>query len=172
MTTQPTTNERIIGSLKAYGAKGNVHVEELYDTDIDDLWSALTDPQRLDRWLAHVEGDLRPGGSFRALFTSGWEGAGRVDVCEPPRRLVVSMSGGEGDGTVMEAQLVVVGHQTKLVIEEQGLALEELPLHGAGWQAHVEDLSAYLANRERSDWQSRWLELTPIYQERANRPAQ
>jgi hypothetical protein len=34
-------------------------------------------------WVALVDGDLRPGGEFRARFTSGWEGPGRVDVGEP-----------------------------------------------------------------------------------------
>ncbi|WP_344151009.1 SRPBCC domain-containing protein [Nocardioides koreensis] len=33
---------------------------------MDDLWSALTDPSRLARWLGEVEGDLRPGGELRA----------------------------------------------------------------------------------------------------------
>ena len=37
-------------------------MEDRYDTDIDDLWSALTDPRRLARWVAEVDGDLRLGG--------------------------------------------------------------------------------------------------------------
>lgn len=61
-----------------------VRMEDRFSTDINDLWSALTDLQRLARWIAEVEGDLRPGGEFRARFTSGWECPGRVDVCEPP----------------------------------------------------------------------------------------
>ena len=36
-----------------------------YDTDIDDLWSALTDPRRLARWYGEVEGDLRLGGELQ-----------------------------------------------------------------------------------------------------------
>jgi len=40
-----------------------VRVEDRYDTDIDDLWSALTDPGRLVRWYGQVEGDLRLGGA-------------------------------------------------------------------------------------------------------------
>ena len=71
--------------------KGVVSMEDRFDTDIDDLWSAMTDPGRLARWLGEVEGDLRLGGEFRArFFASGWEGTGRVEVCEPPRRLLVA----------------------------------------------------------------------------------
>jgi uncharacterized protein YndB with AHSA1/START domain len=49
-------------------------MEERFDTDIDDLWSALTDPSRLASWLGEVEGHLRLGGEFRARFyASGWK---------------------------------------------------------------------------------------------------
>jgi uncharacterized protein YndB with AHSA1/START domain len=135
-----------------------------YDTDIDDLWSALTDSSRLARWIAIVEGDLRLGGQFHARFTSGWDGLGRVDVCEPPRRLLLTMCPGQEDETVIEAQLAALGDQTSLVIEERGIPLDELAAHGAGWQAHVEDLVAHVAGRESADWRSRWTELTPSYQ--------
>ena len=91
-----------------------------------------------------MEGDLRLGGEFRASFTSGWEGPGRVDVCEPPQRLLVTMEPGQEDETVIEALLVADGDQTRLVVEERGLPLDELAAHGAGWQVHVEDLAAHL----------------------------
>ena len=96
MTSQGTGTGTVVGSLRAVDGKAVVRMEDNFDTDANDLWSAVTDPQRLARWVAQVDGDLRLGGSFRATFTSGWEGPGRVDVCEPPRRLVVTMSPGAG----------------------------------------------------------------------------
>jgi hypothetical protein len=79
------------------------------------------------------------------------------------------MAPGQGDDeTVIEAELVSAGDQTRLVIEERGLPLDELATHGAGWQAHVEDLAAHLAGRQRVDWRTRWTELTPSYRERAD----
>ncbi|MGZ4616202.1 MAG: SRPBCC family protein [Actinomycetes bacterium] len=155
----------VVGTMRSEGGTGVVRMEGRYDTDIDDLWSALTDPQHLARWIAEVEGHLRLGGEFQASFTSGWEGQGRVDVCEPPRRLLVTMSPGQGDETVIEAELVADGEQTCLVLEERGLPLGELAAHGAGWQAHVEDLGAHLARRERADWRTRWTELAPSYRD-------
>ncbi len=50
------------------GPPGVVRMQDRFDTGIDDLWSALTDPPRLARWLGEVEGDLRLGGEFRARF--------------------------------------------------------------------------------------------------------
>ena len=88
MTSSGHPGQRIIGTLATADGKGVVRMEDRFDTDIDDLWSALTDPSRLARWLGEFEGDLRLGGEFRARFlASGWEGTGRVEACEPPRRL-------------------------------------------------------------------------------------
>ena len=168
MSNDTRANTRVVGTVRSVDGRGAVRMEDRYDTDIDDLWSALTDPQRLGRWIADVDGDLCLGGEFRASFTSGWEGPGRVDVCDPRRHLMVTMSPGQGDETVIEAELVADGEQTYLVIEERGLPLDELAAHGAGWQAHVEDLAAHLAGRERVDWRTRWTELTPSYRERAD----
>ena len=156
---------RIVGSLRSVDGKGAVRMEDRYHTDIDDLWSALTDPRRLARWIGDVEGDLRLGGEFHARFTSSWEGPGRVDVCDPPRRLLLTMSPGQPDETVIEARLAADGEQTVLVIEERGLPPDELAGYGAGWQAHVEDLAAHLAGRPKGDWRARWNELTPMYRE-------
>jgi hypothetical protein len=68
------------------------------------------------------------------------------------------------DETIIEAILTPVGDRTRLVIEDRGIPLDELPSHGAGWQAHVEDLAAYLAGREPGPWRVRWTELTPDYE--------
>jgi uncharacterized protein YndB with AHSA1/START domain len=159
---------RLAGSLRVVDGKAVVRMEDRFSTGIDDLWSALTDPQRLARWIATVEGDLRPDGEFRARFTSNcWEGPGRVDVCEPPRRLRLTMSPGQDDQTVIEAQLTPDGDQTHLVVEERGLPVGHAAGRGAGWQAHIEDLGAYLAGRETADWRTRWTELTPAYRDQA-----
>ena len=166
MSNSTRSGSGVVGTLRAVDGKGVVRMEAAYDTDIQDLWTALTDPQRLSRWIADVEGDLRLGGVFRARFTSDWEGSGRVDVCERPTRLVVTMTDERGE-TVMEARLTAEADQTRLVIEDRGLPLGELAAHGAGWQAHIEDLASHLAGQAPSDWKTRWLELTPSYRERA-----
>jgi uncharacterized protein YndB with AHSA1/START domain len=169
MTSKARGSGRILGSLRSADGKGIVRMEDRYDTDIDDLWSALTDPRRLARWIGEVEGDLRLGGEFRArFFTSGWEGTGRVEACEPPQRLLLlTRAPDEPDEHVIEATLTADGDQTILAIEERGMPLDQLAAYGAGVQIHVEDLAAHLAGRERSDTKARWDELLPAYQDLA-----
>jgi uncharacterized protein YndB with AHSA1/START domain len=157
------TGGALLASLRAVDGKAIVHVEDRFSTDIDDLWSAITDPQRLVRWIAEVDGDLRLGGEFHAHFTSSWEGPGRVDVCDPPRRLLVTLEPGQAEQTVIEARLVPDGDHTRLIVENRGLPLDVAPSHGAGWQVHIEDLAAYLAGRAPGDWKTRWIELRPAY---------
>jgi uncharacterized protein YndB with AHSA1/START domain len=167
MTSNTPAGARILGSLRSADGKGVVRVEDRYDTDIDDLWSALTDPSRLARWYGQVEGDLRPGGEFHGRLEY-WEGTGRVEACEPPRRLLVTTRGvDESYDEAIEATLTADGNQTILVIETQGMPLDLVGAYGVGYQIHAENLAAHLAGRERVDSKARWDELTPAYQDLA-----
>ena len=175
MTGNAPGGPRILGSLRSASGKGVVRMEDRFDTNIDDLWSALTDPSRLAGWLGEVEGDLRHGGDFRAHFvTTGWQGTGRVEACEPPRRLLVTNretdeSYRRGQGVPpfearVEATLTADGDQTILVIEVQGMPLDVVAFYGAGWQIHAESLAAHIAGREGGESEARWEALVPAYQ--------
>jgi uncharacterized protein YndB with AHSA1/START domain len=166
MSGNTDRGSRVLGILRSTGGGGVVRIEDRYDTDIQDLWSAITDPHRLARWLGEIGGDLHLGGEFRAHFlASGWEGTGRVEVCEPPRRLVVITrdSDGSNEGPI-ELSLVADGGQTILVWEER-VPQELLPEYGAGIQVHAEDLAAHIAGGERCDAAVRWGELIPLYRD-------
>jgi uncharacterized protein YndB with AHSA1/START domain len=143
--------------------RGAVRVEDVYATDIDDLWEACTTPQRLARWIAGLSGDLRVGGTIHATFTSTWTGDGRIEICDRPDHLLLTMEPGKDDQAEIEAWLFEEGDMTRLVVEERGLPLDGLHFHGAGWQAHLEDLRRSL-DGEPSAWKSRWTELNPVYE--------
>ena len=166
MTSNAAAGNRIVGTLRTADGKGVVRMEDHFDTHIDDLWSALTDPGRLARWLGEFEGDLRLGGEFRAhFFSSGWEGTGRVEVCEPPRHLLVMTRDDRQDEEhAIEATLTADGYHTILILEERGMPVNLLAAYGAGIQVHIEDLAAHIAGGERCDAGARWEELQPAYE--------
>jgi uncharacterized protein YndB with AHSA1/START domain len=71
MTGNAHPETRILGSLRSADGKGVVRIEDRYDTDIGDLWSALTDPRHLARWYGQIEGDLRPAESSTDALSTG-----------------------------------------------------------------------------------------------------
>ena len=162
-------HERILGSLRTADGKGVVRMEDRLRTDIGDAWSALTEPGRLACWLGDIDGDLRLGGTFSALFVaSGWAGSGRVQACAAPHhlRVVTATTGGDREHT-MEATLTADGDDTLFVLEEAGMPVDLLADFGAGIQVLVEDLAAYLAGHGRCDAGARVAELKPAYVELA-----
>ncbi len=168
MTDSDVADQRVLGSLRKADGRAIIHVEDVYATDIDDLWSAITTPERLGRWLAVVTGDTAKGQWFDARFTSNWTGQLRVEVCDAPHHLKVTGSDGDVDTeTTMEAWLTTEGEGTRLVVEERGLVREDVGYHGSGWQTHLEDLASEVAHKTPNDWEPRWKELTPTYLEMA-----
>ncbi|GAB3437167.1 hypothetical protein GCM10027517_08310 [Phycicoccus ginsengisoli] len=167
-----------LGTMRALDrTRGAVRVEDVYDTGIEDLWAACTEPERLARWIAEVTGDLRPGGTVHLVFTSTWSGPATIEACEAPQHLLLTTAPGTDEEAQVEAWLTSEGSRTRLVVEERGLPVDALHFYGAGWQVHLEDLGRSLAGggpvhpdgwsaeQAASGWHSRWQELLPAYQE-------
>jgi uncharacterized protein YndB with AHSA1/START domain len=179
MSTSAPGGDRILGSLRSHDGIGIVRIEGRFDIDINDLWSALTDPSRISHWYGQLEGDLRVGGEFRlTVESSGWAGTGRVDACEPSSRLLVTTRetdeswqdarGVQPFEVVIEATLTTDADEAVLVIEVRGLPVTMVEFYGAGWQIHVEDLAAYLDGRQPDDdIKGRFDALVPHYQDLA-----
>jgi uncharacterized protein YndB with AHSA1/START domain len=163
-----TSSSRILGTLGTAEGQGVVRMEDRFDTSIDDVWSALTDRERPAVWYGTVEGEMAPGGEYRAhLHASGWEGTGRIEAFDAPRhmRVVTTMDSDEPNEDVLQLTLTPDGDGTQVIWEERGMPEHLLAAYGAGIQVHVEDLGAYLAGRDRCDAEARFGELFPAYQQ-------
>jgi len=164
-----TSDTSVLGSLHSVDGEGVVRMEDRFDAGIDDLWGALTDPDRLAHWYGEVEGELREGGEFRLRITLAGERTGQVDACDPPRRLLLTTRDpdarpGQPRQTVIEAKLTAEGAQTGLVWETRGIPVDLLPAYGAGIQIHVEHLADYISGRELHVDDARWDELFAAYE--------
>ena len=117
-----------------------------YPTTAADLWSALTDPERLERGFATVTGDLRPGGRVTIRFDDGAETM-EVVSCEPPTTLVVRWLHGDHTSEVT-ATVEPRDGAALLVLEHRGLPPAKAPDYAAGWHVHLDSLAALLRGEE------------------------
>lgn len=97
-----------------------------FPTDQDDLWDAVTSPERLPRWFLPVSGDLREGGTYQFEGNAG----GTVEVCEPPRRVRVTWGMGDGEPVRVTLTLTPDGAGTRLELEQVG------PVAAQFWDAY------------------------------------
>ena len=85
----------------------------------DEVWDALTEPERLEDWFANdVDLDLRPGGGASFRWSNGEERHATVREVEPERRLAFDW---DDEGTV-EFTLEDDGDGTRLVVVESSPA--------------------------------------------------
>ena len=86
--------DRTVVAVEEGGAVHTVvTLSQSYDTDVEDLWEACTDPERLARWFAPVHGDLRRGGRYQIKGNA----AGTIETCKPPHAFTATW---EFDGHV------------------------------------------------------------------------
>jgi uncharacterized protein YndB with AHSA1/START domain len=168
--------EDLIGALRldgdgdgdGDGDRAAVRLERTYKTDAADLWSALTDPARLTRWFARVEGDLRTGGTFCVYFDDenpDERTIGQIQECEPPHRLAVTWHFREEGESVVRAVLDEGPEGTRLTLDHRRLPRGQAAGYGAGWQTYLEQLVAYLIGDpgRGGHWDNRWEQLIPAY---------
>ncbi len=124
-----------------------VAVARTYDTTQDDLWDALTNPERIPRWFLPISGDLRLGGRYQLEGNAG----GEIAACDPPRHLAVTwgMHGSESWVTVDLAEdpnggtilrLEHVAHVADDFWDEFGPGAA-----GVGWDQALLGLDQYLS---------------------------
>ena len=75
-----------------------------YPAEVEDVWEAVTDPQRLARWFAPVRGDLQVDGNAD----------GEIRECVPPSALTVTWG---GPVSVVRVRLSASGADTVLELE-------------------------------------------------------
>jgi uncharacterized protein YndB with AHSA1/START domain len=145
------------GRLPA-GDAYTIEVRRRYDAQIDEVWDAITNPERLRRWLKPVTGDLRPGGKFEL---DGGE-HGEILRCEPPRLLKVSwLYGPDADAwpgtSEVEVRLAPGLGDTEFELIHAAFVEEPLfPTYGpgaggVGWDLALLALAGLLATGETAD---------------------
>lgn len=118
VTHQLTAVHRAVGDRDT--DQGEMHVvtiSQAYDSPIEDVWDAVTNPERIPRWFLPVTGELKVGGTYQLEGNAG----GTVESCDPPYRfsatweydgiswIEVRLSAESGDRTRVELDHIAPG---------------------------------------------------------------
>ncbi|BCB88522.1 SRPBCC family protein [Phytohabitans suffuscus] len=112
------------------GRARTVLVRRSFDAPVDDVWDAITNPERLARWFFPVTGELRAGGKYQLEGNAG----GEIRQCEQPHLLVVTWEFDGGGSTDLRVRLVP-GADGATVVELEHTAV--LPFDDETWAAGI-----------------------------------
>jgi uncharacterized protein YndB with AHSA1/START domain len=118
-----------------------------YDTDVEDVWDALTNAERIPRWFLPVTGDLRLGGRYQFQGNAG----GTITRCEPPRLLAVTWEMGGSDSWLTISLLNDPNGGTRLELEHVAHVDDDFwnqfgpGAVGVGWDLALFGLGQHLA---------------------------
>ena len=125
-----------------------------YSVEINELWDAVTNPERLALWFAPISGELKPGGRFQLEGNAG----GDIVHCEPPKALDVTWECGSMSWVTVRLEPATDG--TRLTLEHLIPKDDASEAHwkkygpgatGVGWDLGFLGLSLYLKNGEAVD---------------------
>ncbi len=123
-----------------------VTASRTYDTEIDDVWDAVSNPERIPRWFLPVTGELRLGGRYQLEGNAG----GEITLCEPPKLLSVTWEFG-GDLSWVRVALTEVDGGTRLELEHAAHVPDDFweqfgpGATGVGWELGFVGLGEHLA---------------------------
>jgi uncharacterized protein YndB with AHSA1/START domain len=159
-----------LGTLTVQGDLRSVRYTRAIDASPQELWDALTNPERIARWMLTEGMVLEPHVGGKSHFGWGKQGSadGTVTVFDPPRCLEYTWEEESGTSTV-RFEISEVASGVELVLFHRDLAPKVAGGVGAGWHAHLDNLIALLRGEELDFW-SRFHELEPVYEEIAARP--
>lgn len=114
-------------------------------TSIDDAWSAMTDADRMERWLGTWSGDPASGKVEFVMTSEGSTAPEPVQIvrCERPTALEVALPTPDGPWH-LTATLTERAGATELVFEHRLAEPYDASAVGPGWQYYLDRLAAVI----------------------------
>jgi uncharacterized protein YndB with AHSA1/START domain len=158
---------RVLGSRVIEAGEARViTISRSYPGELEDVWDAVTNPERLPRWFAPVSGELRLGGRFQVEGNAG----GTIERCDPPRSFAATWEFG-GQTSWIEVRLSESDGQVTLELEHVGHVDEDFWAQygpgavGIGWDLAVLGLALYLRGEGMTPEESQAWTTTDEYRE-------
>lgn len=149
MTVPPPTPTGTV----ANGRHGSeIYITRSFQAAVEDVWAAVTESPRLERWIGRWEGDPASG-QVQFFMTAEGEDvpAEKVDIieCAPPHRLALDLRSNTPDGVQLwqlRLELSQDGDVTTLLFAQ--VLVEDLASVGPGWEYYLDRLTAALDGRD------------------------
>ena len=153
VATQINAVRRRVGAWTLdVGAAATVTIGQTYDTDIDDLWDACTNAERIPRWFLPISGDLRVGGRYELTRNA----SGTIESCDPPRSFTATWEYGEKLSWIEVRLTPESENRTRFELEHIMFVDDQWDEFGPGavgigWDLALTGLVLHLASRAAVD---------------------
>ncbi len=154
--------QREVGAGRVPAGEGKaVRLRRTYRAPIQDVWDALTTPERIGRWFLPISGVYRVGGTYQFEGNAG----GEILACDRPNRLKVTWIFGDAPAgsSEVEVRLTPAGDDaTTLELEHTAIVPDEMWSEygpgavGVGWEGGLLGLELHLQGGSIDDplaWQ-------------------
>jgi uncharacterized protein YndB with AHSA1/START domain len=153
----------IFGRLRMGPGGSAVRFEWRFGVAQDEVWSALTEPERVARWLAPIGGECAVGGEVRVDFGAGATASVLIQACRPGRGLVLEWVFPDGLSTPLRVELRRDGDTTVLALDHSNFPASPAE-YAAAWQINLDRLAAELTGRTpAADYDTEFEQLIPHY---------
>jgi uncharacterized protein YndB with AHSA1/START domain len=135
--TEPT------GRLESTGDGHRLVLERTFRAPIADVWAAVTEPERMARWIGTWSGDPATGTVSFLMTAEGQAEPEEVEIreCDPPYVLRVTTRQGEGSWH-LELELSEADGVTTLRFLQPGVDPAQAGSVGPGWEYYLDRLVA------------------------------
>lgn len=146
------------GRRETRGFGEAVVLERSFAASADVVWEAVTDPERMRRWIGTWTGDPSTGQVAFRMTAEGEDAPEEtvtIDACEPPRLLRArSRTGDEEQVWHWELTLAEAAGTTRLTFAQSTAGDVPVSDVGPGWEYYLDRLAAHLADRDVGsvDW--------------------
>lgn len=147
----PSGTDRRI--LVGFGTR-SVMMARTVTATVEEVWTALTDADRLPQWLGAPQGRLEPAQLF-TLYGATCE----IVVCHPPHRLELSWTRA-GETNTLRVGVSSRPGGTEVVVEHAGIRNPALVGYGPSWEERLAHLEEHLRGQQVPQHDCRELETT------------
>jgi uncharacterized protein YndB with AHSA1/START domain len=119
---------------------------------LEEVWSFITEPQKLKTWLAKAEIDLKVGGVIDLRYDTGYVAKGSILRLVPDSLLEYTWWGGDEPESVLRWELKSVSESaTELALIHTFEHKCDLPKILSGWHVHLDMLAIALEGKP-AEW--------------------